>query len=53
MKWERLPFKIWRWQNVNDNKGEKLQSMEIALRGMDMVLASKSPIPARLLAGEV
>lgn len=54
MKWERLPFKLWRWQNVNDNKkGEKLQSMEIALRGMEMVLASKSPIPASLLAGEV
>ncbi|KAG2327472.1 hypothetical protein Bca52824_010200 [Brassica carinata] len=53
MKWERLPFKIWRWQNVNDNKGEKLQSMEIALRGMEMVLASKSPIPPSLLAGEV
>ncbi|XP_013634501.1 PREDICTED: uncharacterized protein LOC106340182 [Brassica oleracea var. oleracea] len=53
MRWERLPFKIWRWQNVNDNKGEKLQSMEIALRGMEMVLASKSPIPSSLLAGEV
>ncbi|CAH8357019.1 unnamed protein product [Eruca vesicaria subsp. sativa] len=53
MKWERLPFKIWRWQNVNDKKGEKLQNMEIALRGMDMVLASKTPIPSSLLAGEV
>ncbi|CAH2060228.1 unnamed protein product [Thlaspi arvense] len=53
MKWERLPFKVWRWQNVNDNKGDKLQSMEIALRGMEMVVASKSPIPASLLAGEV
>ncbi|VVA93539.1 unnamed protein product [Arabis nemorensis] len=54
MEWERLPFNLWRWQNVNDNKkGEKLQSMEIALRGMEMVLASKSPIPASLLAGEV
>ncbi|AEC08170.1 hypothetical protein AtNW77_Chr2g0248401 [Arabidopsis thaliana] len=53
MTWERLPFKIWRWQNVNDNKGEKLQSMEIALRGMEMVVASKSPIPSSLLAGEV
>jgi len=38
---------------VNDNKGEKLQSMEIALRGMEMVVASKSPIPSSLLAGEV
>ena len=38
---------------MNDNKGEKLQSMEIALRGMEMVLASKSPIPSSLLAGEV
>ncbi|KAJ0238865.1 hypothetical protein HA466_0234110 [Hirschfeldia incana] len=53
MKWERLPFKIWRWQNVSDNQGEKLQSMEIALRGMEMVLASKSTIPPSLLAGEV
>lgn len=53
MKWERLPFKVWRWQNANDNKGDKLQSMEIALRGMEMVLASKSPIPESLLAGEV
>ena len=38
---------------MNDNKGEKLQSMEIALRGMEMVLASKTPIPSSLLAGEV
>lgn len=38
---------------MNDNKGEKLQSMEIALRGMEMVVASKSPIPSSLLAGEV
>ncbi|CAG7902467.1 unnamed protein product [Brassica rapa] len=53
MRWERLPFMIWRWQNVNDNKGEKLQSMEIALRGMEMVLASKTPIPSSILAGEV
>ncbi|KAJ4891219.1 Uncharacterized protein Rs2_30967 [Raphanus sativus] len=53
MKWERLPFKIWRWKNMNDNKGEKLQNMEIALRGMEMVLVSKSPIPPSLLAGEV
>lgn len=38
---------------MNDNKGEKLQSMEIALRGMEMVVASKSSIPKSLLAAEV
>ncbi|CAN8247358.1 unnamed protein product [Cochlearia groenlandica] len=53
MTWEKLPCNVWRWQNVKDNKGEKLQSMEIALRGMEMVLSNKSPIPARLLVGEV
>ncbi|XP_010543050.1 PREDICTED: uncharacterized protein LOC104816079 [Tarenaya hassleriana] len=53
MKWERLPFKLCRSQHFNENTGDKLQNMEIALRGMEMALTNTSSFPATLLAGEV
>ncbi|XP_010557280.1 PREDICTED: uncharacterized protein LOC104826334 [Tarenaya hassleriana] len=53
MKWERLPFKLWRSQHLEENTGDKLRSMEIALRGMEMALTNTYSFPATLLSGEV
>jgi len=51
MKWEKLPFKFLRTYYMNS--GDRLQDIEIALRGMEIALESTPPFTAgRLLDGE-
>ncbi|XVF05535.1 hypothetical protein REPUB_Repub05bG0180500 [Reevesia pubescens] len=47
MKWEKLPFKFLRTYYMNS--GEKLQEMEMALRGMETALESMPSFPVRLM----
>ncbi|KAH8520408.1 hypothetical protein H0E87_001739 [Populus deltoides] len=48
VKWERLPLKFLR----NSNPGERLQELEIPLRGMEIALTSTSSFPIRMLEAE-
>ncbi|KAJ6750624.1 hypothetical protein OIU85_001187 [Salix viminalis] len=50
VKWERLPLKFLR--NSNLNLGERLQELEIPLRGMEMALSTTSSFPIRMLEAE-
>lgn len=50
MKWERLPFNFLR--TYYRNPGERLQELEIPLRGMEMSLTSTSSFPVRMLDQE-
>ncbi|XP_017982578.1 PREDICTED: uncharacterized protein LOC18590727 [Theobroma cacao] len=51
MQWEKLPFKFLRPYYMNS--GEKLQDIEIALRGMEMALESTPSFPGRMFNGEL
>ncbi|XVF20087.1 hypothetical protein REPUB_Repub11eG0168200 [Reevesia pubescens] len=49
-RWEKLPFKFLRPYYMNS--GDKLQEIEMALRGMEIALESNSPsFPWRLMLG--
>ncbi|XP_011042678.1 PREDICTED: uncharacterized protein LOC105138325 [Populus euphratica] len=51
VKWERLPLRFLR--NLYLNPGERLQELEIPLRGMEMALTScTTSLPVRILDGE-
>ncbi|KAB5540793.1 hypothetical protein DKX38_013767 [Salix brachista] len=51
VKWERLPLRFLR--NFYSNPGERLQELEIPLRGMEMALTScTASLPVRILDGE-
>ncbi|KAF9665499.1 hypothetical protein SADUNF_Sadunf16G0129100 [Salix dunnii] len=50
VKWERLPLKLLR--NSYLNLGERLQELEIPLRGMEMALSTTSSFPIRMLEAE-
>ena len=50
VKWERLPLKFLR--NFYLNPGERLQELEIPLRGMEIALTSTSSFPIRMLEAE-
>ncbi|EEF31018.1 conserved hypothetical protein [Ricinus communis] len=50
MKWERLPFKFLRHYYMNP--GEKLQELEIPLKGMEMALTGISSFPVKMAEGE-
>ncbi|XVF68728.1 hypothetical protein PTKIN_Ptkin11bG0025000 [Pterospermum kingtungense] len=47
IKWEKLPFKFLRPYYMNS--GEKLQDIEVALRGMEIALESNASFPGRLM----
>ncbi|XP_022753597.1 uncharacterized protein LOC111301853 [Durio zibethinus] len=47
VKWEKLPFKFLRPYYMNS--GEKLQDIEMALRGMEIALESTHSFPGRLM----
>ncbi|XP_031268225.1 uncharacterized protein LOC116126686 [Pistacia vera] len=51
MKWERPPFKFLR--PYCTNPGEKLQQLEILLRGMEMAVTSITSFPVRMVDGEL
>uniref|UniRef100_A0A6N2KDE1 Integral membrane bound transporter domain-containing protein n=1 Tax=Salix viminalis TaxID=40686 RepID=A0A6N2KDE1_SALVM len=51
VKWERLPLRFLR--NFYSNPGERLEELEIPLRGMEMALTScTASLPVRILDGE-
>ncbi|KAG5253691.1 P-hydroxybenzoic acid efflux pump [Salix suchowensis] len=50
VKWERLPLRYLR--NSYLNLGERLQELEIPLRGMEMALSTTSSFPIRMLDAE-
>lgn len=51
MKWERLPLKFLRSYYMNP--GEKLQDLEIPLKGMQMAVTSVTSFPVQILDGEL
>ncbi|KAJ8750551.1 hypothetical protein K2173_015710 [Erythroxylum novogranatense] len=52
MKWERLPFMLFK-PHYSTNPGERLEEMEIPLRGMEMALtANTHSLPLRTVVDE-
>ncbi|XP_062014006.1 uncharacterized protein LOC133730429 [Rosa rugosa] len=51
MQWERFPLKILSQGNVNP--GDRLQGLEIPLKGMEMALSSTPSFPVGVVDGEL
>ncbi|KAM5583724.1 hypothetical protein ABKV19_003546 [Rosa sericea] len=51
MQWERLPLQFLRHSNVNP--GDRLQGLEIPLKGMEMALSSTPSFPVGGVDGEL
>ncbi|XP_062083337.1 uncharacterized protein LOC133789520 [Humulus lupulus] len=53
MLWERPPLKCFKPCNILMNPGDKMQELEVPLRGLEMALKTTTSFPVKNLTGEL